>query len=508
MHCIIYTDGGCKTVSGKPYGGYGFHGYLYTPEVATKGAGHPRGLPTRLGWARKSEVDKAQAVTLLRYLEGYGTDPTIATNNIAELRGVIEGVRYLQSIVKTDQTQQELLEEWSAKKSNKNKPMPEINTDLESVVIKTDSEYAVKGYNSRVKKWAENGWVTSAGEPVKNRREWEALVEALADFKDIPVKLEWVRGHNGDAGNEQADLMANLSINHALFDETVQVHKLCPPDGHWKTVHEHNRLLGSQTWYFNTDTSEPEWETWDKTYAVYHLGRNDDDDDAHGKRINNNTYSVVALHEPDETLELLRQAQQHISDPDIRQIAVGRLNNLFSSAVYDRVKRYGRSAMRVNRLTGNIYELGKSELARVLRVPLISYKALDELDELETLLGEYLTDSVKSTDATTDITEAFYDYDPKKGYSLKKSITTASPTVTTDVRYMDNGSVRTQPVKLSVSIDTPTRNVLVRLADANPVVTAITRRVSDSGFRVFTLISTDHGHALWSGHWTNLTRVR
>ena len=508
MHGILYTDGGCKTVSGKHYGGYGFHGYLYTPEVAVKGAGHPTGLPTRLGWLRKSEVDKAQAVTLLRYMEGFGTDPKIITNNIAELKGVIEGLKYVRSFIDADQVQKELLEDFAEKKSNKNKPMPDIDTSLESLVVKTDSEYVVKGINERMDKWARNNWTLSSGEPVKNVEYWKELKEAIALFEGTPLTIEWVRGHAGDAGNERADLMANLSINHALFNEYCQKHALYKPDGHWKTSHEHNRLLGSQTWYFNTDDKEPQKVEWDKPYYLYHLGRNDDDDDAHGKRINNNTYSVVALTEPDSVLEMVRQAQYSISDPEIQKIAIGRLSNIFSSSVYDRLCQYGQSAIRVNPATGNMYELGKSEIARILRVPLISYRALDELDDLECLMGKCLMGTLGKTDAITDVTEAFYGIDPKKGHSLLKSITTATPTVTADVTYMDNGEPKTQTVKLTVSIDTPTRNVLAKLAETNPSVKVITRRVSDSGFRVLTLISTDQGHALWSGHWTNLTRVR
>jgi ribonuclease HI len=508
MHCIMYTDGGCKTVSGKHYGGYGFHGYLYTPDVATKGAGHPRGLPTRLGWQRKSEVDKAQAVTLLKYAEGFGTEEGIITNNIAELKGAIEALKYIHEFVGTDQIQQDLLEEFTSKKSNKNKEMPEVNTDLESLVIKTDSEYVVRGYNERLTKWIANDWKTATGDPVKNQKYWKELIEAMALFEKTPPKLEWVRGHAGDAGNERADLMANLAINHALFNDYCAIHGLHTPDGHWKTNHEHNRPLGTQTWYFNTDTQTPAQVVWDKSYALYHLGRNDDDDEQHGKRVNNNTYSVVALHEPDPVLEMIRAAQHQISDPDVRQIAIGRLNNVFSSAVYDRLKQYGQSAIRINRANGNMYELGKSEVARVLRVPLISYRALDELDDLEALLGRYLTGTLQATEAATDITEILYDKTPDRGQTLKKTITVASPTVTADVTHHCQPEPAVQSVNLTVSVDLPTRNVLAKLAETNPVVHAITRRVSDSAFRVVTLITTDHGHALWSGHWTNLTRVR
>lgn len=501
MHGIIYTDGGCKTVSGHHYGGYGFHGYLYTPEVAKKGAGHPKGLPTRQGWQLKSQVDKSQAVTLLRYVEGYGTDPNIRTNNIAELLGATEALKYLHEVMQADTVAEHLLEEWQGKKANKNKPMPEVNTTLESLVIKTDSEYVVKGV---LKKWVDNDWKTSKGEPVKNQKYWEGLISAIALFPGLTIKFEWVRGHNGDVGNERADLMANLAINHALFEEYVQHHSLHHPDKHWKTDYEHNRLMGTQTWYFNTPNPEPMIAQWDEKYHLYHLGRNDSDDDDHGKRINNNTYAVAALRRPDRVLEMIRQALCQVADPDLEQIAVGRLNNVFTSSVYDRMSHYGKSSLRVNRQTGNIYELGKAEVARILKVPLISYRALDELNDLESLLGRVLMNELGPAESVTDITEVVYE----QGFVLNKAITAANPRVSVSVSHRVKGDPKFQTVTMSVGMDLPPRNVLAKLADPTTQVRAITQKTSEEAFRLYTLISTTEGHVLWSGHWTNLTRVR
>ena len=49
----------------------------------------------------------------------------------------------------------------------------------------------------------------STREPVKNADLWQALDIAQSVHK---VDWRWVRGHNGDPGNERADALANLGV--------------------------------------------------------------------------------------------------------------------------------------------------------------------------------------------------------------------------------------------------------------------------------------------------------
>jgi ribonuclease HI len=58
--------------------------------------------------------------------------------------------------------------------------------------------------------WKSRGWKTAAKKPVKNKDLWQALDEA-ADKHDITWK--WVKGHDGNAGNEAADELANRGID-------------------------------------------------------------------------------------------------------------------------------------------------------------------------------------------------------------------------------------------------------------------------------------------------------
>ncbi|TAL13452.1 MAG: ribonuclease HI [Aquabacterium sp.] len=74
------------------------------------------------------------------------------------------------------------------------------------VQIYTDSQYVRKGITEWVAGWKRKGWVTADKKPVKNQDLWVRLDE-LAATQD--VQWHWVRGHDGDPGNEKADELAN-----------------------------------------------------------------------------------------------------------------------------------------------------------------------------------------------------------------------------------------------------------------------------------------------------------
>ncbi|HEX6018122.1 MAG TPA: ribonuclease HI [Burkholderiaceae bacterium] len=74
------------------------------------------------------------------------------------------------------------------------------------VAVYTDSEYVKNGITSWIHNWKLRGWRTADKKPVKNVDLWQRLDE-LAAAHD--VRWHWVRGHDGDPGNERADELAN-----------------------------------------------------------------------------------------------------------------------------------------------------------------------------------------------------------------------------------------------------------------------------------------------------------
>ena len=79
-----------------------------------------------------------------------------------------------------------------------------------TVALHTDSKYVMHGITEWMHNWKKRGWKTAARKPVKNQDLWMALDEAIARH-DITWK--WVKGHDGDPGNEEADRLANLGID-------------------------------------------------------------------------------------------------------------------------------------------------------------------------------------------------------------------------------------------------------------------------------------------------------
>jgi ribonuclease HI len=78
------------------------------------------------------------------------------------------------------------------------------------VELYTDSKYVLDGITKWLPGWQRNGWKTASKQPVKNVDLWQRLVAAMAPHE---VSWHWVKGHNGDPGNERADELARLGIS-------------------------------------------------------------------------------------------------------------------------------------------------------------------------------------------------------------------------------------------------------------------------------------------------------
>ena len=105
--------------------------------------------------------------------EFYGGDPE-TTNNRMEMMGAISALEALQTPA--------------------------------AVIVYSDSKYLIDGITKWIKGWKKNGWKTRAGE-VKNVDLWKRI-DALAAKHSI--RWEWVKGHNGNPGNERADTLARM----------------------------------------------------------------------------------------------------------------------------------------------------------------------------------------------------------------------------------------------------------------------------------------------------------
>lgn len=81
-----------------------------------------------------------------------------------------------------------------------------------NIILYTDSLYVKHGITKWIHTWKTNGWRTSNKKSVKNMELWQELDKYAAQHE---IDWKWVRGHNGDKYNEEADRLARQAITDA-----------------------------------------------------------------------------------------------------------------------------------------------------------------------------------------------------------------------------------------------------------------------------------------------------
>jgi ribonuclease HI len=84
-----------------------------------------------------------------------------------------------------------------------------------AVTLHVDSLYVLKGMTEWLPGWKAKGWRTADKKPVKNVELWQQLDELVTRSGHV-IDWRWVRGHNGDPGNERADELANMGVEVAM----------------------------------------------------------------------------------------------------------------------------------------------------------------------------------------------------------------------------------------------------------------------------------------------------
>ncbi len=79
------------------------------------------------------------------------------------------------------------------------------------VTVYSDSRYVLDGLTKWLRGWQRRGWVTSTGNPVKNRDLWQQLER----LNRRGIQWRHVRAHTGDPNNERVDDIARGFASHA-----------------------------------------------------------------------------------------------------------------------------------------------------------------------------------------------------------------------------------------------------------------------------------------------------
>jgi ribonuclease HI len=73
------------------------------------------------------------------------------------------------------------------------------------ILLYTDSTYVIRGITQWIYGWQKKSWQNAGGEAVANKDLWQRLARAVRDHE---IEWRYVRGHQGQDGNERCDEIA------------------------------------------------------------------------------------------------------------------------------------------------------------------------------------------------------------------------------------------------------------------------------------------------------------
>jgi ribonuclease HI len=152
-----------------------------TINVYTDGA--CSGNPGPGGWGTLLEYSNGDASVRLKGGEKH------TTNNVMELTGAIKALERVLAEHKS-----------GARYRGASASLPKVR-------LTTDSTYVKNGITDWIVKWEKNRWRTSKQKPVANVALWKQLRALTLQLPTM--EWHWVKGHSNDAGNDEADRLAN-----------------------------------------------------------------------------------------------------------------------------------------------------------------------------------------------------------------------------------------------------------------------------------------------------------
>lgn len=478
---VLYTDGGCLLNAGL--GGWGIHGYFFNTDVPKQGAGCAKGIPTAIGYCNK-ENNKGIAMppcTLFKYVDGFGSITKDATNNIAELNAMIEGLKVVIE----------------------NKP--------KQALIYSDSKYVIQGMNEWSITWQKNNWVKQDQTAVANKEIWQTLLSLKETIlgMEISLQVEWIKGHVGEVGNEIADTLATYGLILAKKKIEHSEVKLTESKGYWSKSYKYNRIIDKSRWYFNSRSAAAWHEDMGRKpngLWIYHIGNHGPDDEMLGKAVSDSSFAVVYLKDKIEELEMVRNYQNLLNVKNFETLVIGKLDKILSSDTLEIMNNYNSLLFEANLYEKNIH-LNKALLTKEMNPPQLGYRAVETLNNLEFILDSFLDNPEKDRIIVTDITDIFYGTEPKgktEVCKLKASIGSSTKKINVKCKYdtiLSKGEIE---VPLLIGIDTPSRNALAALAEETPRIYVVTWRESDNAFHYATVFKTADDIGIWAGVYSNL----
>lgn len=543
LGAVVYTDGGALVNPGPA--GSGFHGYIYEFKHPKKGTGNSKLVLTQHGYydidefllsntgknGKKKDlqekiktipdepdeefIEKAYSlplpyeVTPIKYLDGFRGFGRVTTNNQAELIATLQAIRLLLS----------------------------EKESLRRITVISDSKYVVKCYNEYLDQWKASNFIKKDGQEVLNKDLWIGMLDIReeARSKGIQLALEWIKGHDGQYGNERADHYAtmgiNLSLNSCLLYRSDEyLFNFSDAQGYWKADIEKPSLFFNKYVVFNTGNISDQNTFFSCTTLqdINFLGSAEADagfsliqlnDGFVDENIDPLDSDVMSDHEGITIIKDIMKMQAKLLDNHpfivtiptdvafnkdfISDYRLGGMDSLSICSDYRReIATADRPSLRKN-------------LTNVINPPYISWRVEDVLSRLEDILIKYQENS--NLVVATDITELLYEKVIKKTkseevtlYQLRSKFKVGYEREVITVKYntLENDEIDEVKIVLKFGQDLPDRNTLKRLEkdiiSVNVLTLALANRVITYGVRILT----KKGSILSTGYFSSLTIIK
>lgn len=432
---VLYTDGSFR--HGRC--GWGIHGYTYSEELYKVIPG--------VGWKITSEgysikTSPAVPLTPVTVIEGFGNIPGKGSNILAEIIALKKGLEYIRA-----------------------------HPEFETATIRTDSEYAIKTLTTYIPKWKKSNWRKSDGSEVAHVDLWKELDVIYAEVLDRKsFVLKHVKGHEGEYGNEAADMMARLGsgqLEASHWGETTYDDYLASfkQDGHHPLL-QRSRLV------FNVGGAERPG-----VYYNYRLGKSGKGatrpEDTMleklrksevylGAWLADQTFAVVVLDKPEPVIEKMLSVHRKEFQRDSIDVGVMRLDALYGKDTLAAFSRLGRGAVSAYQADRALLNHKDDCITRTLTPPQRAYDAVKEFNRMERHLGEYRDGTLGKHCIRVDLTPKLLTFTKKS--EKAKTVWGASKEID-KVKFLDVAvpDIETK-VKLLLGVDIPDRNAINKIA--------------------------------------------
>lgn len=483
---VIYCDGSARPNPGKV--GLGAHGYLYhyNHDDDIKKSNIENFIATDKGYIdtltddyKENGLNDAKPVIPVYYIDFIESMDFDGTNNKGESRCLKVVLQKLKEF------------------------------NFEKLYVLCDSEYVVNGCKSWAEEWERNNWKRKDGMSVINASEWIDILDLLRYYrKTVNFSINWVRGHNGNRGNEKADYLSVIAMNLSTAGIVRSEFKLSVAKGYNKVDVEKHPFLNFKRLYFN---SKSEFNI----LGSYFLADPGVNDIYIGKRLPETGFSVIKFKEKDKLLESIIQRQTDLSAEHHNNIVMLKMDRLYHKDIYPYATEFGGYCLLKDKKTINLNFLDNKPLTVQMSPAGLSLRAIETFNFLDELLERFIkySDIGFENDHNNidlikhDLTDILFDTKVTKNnklkYELKKQFGVGVEKHIYELNMGEKYGNKQFKIPLLFGLDILPRNNLKKLEDSNPIISLITWKDSSHSFRYATIISCDSGIGIWSNFFSD-----